>query len=148
MTRTESEIMEALSLHARKRALNCAECAYKSDEYCSEDLAADARDLLISQHRSGENDTVIQLVKEALDAGGQYITISADGNVSMWPDTVTARLVPGPDRGQYHCSGCGTVFGAAAMTYRFCPECGAEFEEDDDETERRGRAGANIQTMG
>ena len=136
MTRPKSEVMKALEQHFNKR--QCGMCPYFAYNDCSNMMFEDVRELLNAQHRSGENDTIVRLVKEALNAGGQHIMVSADGNVSIMPETQTAQLVPEEGRdNHWHCSGCGTVFGVAARTYRFCPECGSEFswKGDDDETD-------------
>ena len=43
------------------------------------------------------------------------------------------RWIEEPDRVRHwHCSVCGYVAGIAARTYKYCPECGAKMEADNE----------------
>ena len=44
-----------------------------------------------------------------------------------------AHWVPVPNRRNYwRCSACGNAWGVPAMAMHYCPDCGAEMEEDDE----------------
>lgn len=124
----------------RMRAIDAdALCEYANNQ---RDKTIDANDIMrfpaieltndLPPARDSYHDLVMRIVRAGLCARKpQHISVYPDGNVTVFGMTETARLVKEKDRvNHWHCSKCGTVFGDSARTYRFCPECGAEFTVD------------------
>ena len=107
-------------------SVSCAECA---TDYAIRKVNEAPT---VERPEETHNDLILRIVRAGLCARKpQHICVDPDGNVTVFGMTETARLVKEVDRERHwHCSKCGTVFGDSARTYRFCPECGAEFTVD------------------
>lgn len=134
MKRSREEIKHALFCCIRGQ---CAICEYDDDEDCTGDLAEDVLEwldqLILREDKVDLKADVLQIVKAALEQGGQCITILPDGKVTVWPWQETARWIEEPDReNQWHCSKCRYVIGLAGRAFKYCPECGTEMEAEDE----------------
>lgn len=116
-------------------------CEYANNQ---RDKTIDANDIMrfptvrlsddLPTARDSHHDLVMRIVRAGLCARKpQHICVDPDGNVTVFGMTETARLVKEEDRvNHWHCSKCGTVFGNAVWSYKYCYECGAEFVRDDE----------------
>lgn len=83
----------------------------------------------------GTDLSIMGVIKVAMDAGNRVSVYAAgDGSASVTIEKPEPRSVAHwvRERGRvrhWHCSACGYVTGLAGLTYKFCPECGAELEE-------------------
>lgn len=102
----------------RKQAVNIVSKCIEQAETCQPD----------------KTDLIMRVVRAALcSKKQQYINVDTEGYVTMHPVSRMATLVQEVERiDHYHCSACHTVYSIAAQGYKFCPECGAEFEKDGD----------------
>lgn len=88
----------------------------------------------LEKDKADSKANALQIVKAALEQGGQHITIMPDGQVTMWPWQETARWIEEPEReNQWHCSKCRYVIGLSGRAFKYCPECGAEMEDDNED---------------
>ena len=83
----------------------------------------------------GSDLSIMGVIKVAMDAGNRVSVYTAgDGSASVTIEKPEPRSVAHwvRERGRvrhWHCSACGYVTGLAGLTYKYCPECGAELEE-------------------
>lgn len=83
----------------------------------------------------GSDLSIMGVIKVAMDAGNRVSVYAAgDGSASVTiekpePRSVAHWVKEEDCMRHWYCSECGYVTGLAGLTYKYCPECGAELEE-------------------
>lgn len=131
---TYVEMKTALECHAKKKYC-CEECPINTDDDCSIDLAKKVLEVLNAKAEPlDQRQMVLKTVMMALDKGGYSVTVTPDGEVRMMPWGETARLIKDDTQSDiWHCSACGKEFGWVSKTFKFCPNCGAAMEDDNED---------------
>ena len=130
---TIDELKRALECHAKDDCC-CSVCPFNDSENCSEDMALAALDALDTKAEPlDQRQMALKTVMMALDKGGYSVTVTPDGEVRMMPWGETARLIKDDTQdGIWRCSACGKKYGWVSKTFKFCPNCGAAMEDDDE----------------
>lgn len=141
---TYEELMKTLKICSVGNATDCDECPLHRSADCHTIMARNAlaeletsqialKSALKTQGDAKHHDT-LETVKLALDNGRYSVTVTPDGDVSMMPWGETARLIKDDTQSSiWHCSACRKKFGCISKTFKFCPNCGAAMEDDNED---------------
>lgn len=139
---THDELMKTLKI-CSKTTTDCDKCPLNTSTDCQTIMARNAlaeletAQIVLKTQEDKMSEVAkkydpVEIVRTALAKGGYSVTVDQTGEVYIRPWQKTARWIKADKDNIWHCSACGYHFGWQCKTYKFCPKCGAEMEEDDE----------------
>lgn len=142
---TYVELMKTLRICSVGNSTDCDVCPLHSSHDCHTIMARNAlaelerqeKALIMQEKKMSEiakKYDPIEIVMTALNKGGYSVTVDPTGEVRLMPWGETARLIKDDTQsGIWRCSACGKKYGWVSKTFKFCPNCGAEMEDDNED---------------